>query len=326
MVAKPSNEKNSHKIKLLSIILPVFNESESIEHTIKEINEQVKECEVNDYEIYVVDDGSVDDTLTRLETISESQKNLNIICFNRNFGKEAAIHAGLQYSQGDAAILMDADGQHPFSLIPTMVKKWTNGAQVVAACKSNRGDESIVTKMFSHLFYSLFKFLTKIDIRNLSDFMLLDREVIDRYCDLPERQRFFRGMINWMGFNTEKVTFDVEERKQGQTSWSKIKLLRLAINATTAFSSTPLHCISFAAVLYVLFAFLLGLQTLYMVFSGNAETGFTTVILLILITGGLIMFGLGQIGLYIEQIFDEIKSRPTYIINKSKSHLPSEHK
>ena len=314
-----NSEVNKKNRGLLSLILPMHNEAESVENIISIIVKYLDSCAIENYELIIIDDGSTDETLHRTQLSVDSIDNLSIIAFNRNFGKEAAIHAGLKHCKGDVAVVMDADGQHPASLLPTMVEQWLDGYDVVSACKSNRGTESYLSKTLAMVFYCAFKFLTKIDVRDVSDYMLLDRKVIDQYCRLFERQRFFRGMITWMGFTTKKVYFDVNARKNGQPSWTRFELIRFASNAIAAFSSAPLQIITLASMLYTAFAVIVGIQTLYMVFSGNAETGFTTVILLILITGSIIMFGLGQVGLYIKQILDEIKNRPSYIVNERKS-------
>jgi dolichol-phosphate mannosyltransferase len=284
----------------------------------------VKQCRLlglENWEIIAVDDGSGDRTIDKLHAQAKLIPQLKVISFTRNFGKEAAIHAGLSHAQGGVAVVMDGDGQHPVSLLPDMLERWRCGADVVAACKSARGTESIFSRILASVFYSTFSFLTKIDVRGLSDFMLLDRVVIDQYCALEERHRFFRGMILWMGYSVTKVYFSVSDRAAGESSWSRIKLLRFAANALTGFTSKPLHLISIVSALYALFAVVVGCFTVYQKISGSAVTGFATVNLLILLTGALIMFGLGQIGLYIEQIFEEIKNRPGYLVDRSKSRL-----
>lgn len=308
----------------LSVVIPLFNEQASVDDTLARVVQQCRQLEVADWEIIAVDDGSRDATLEKLHARAEDIAELQVIAFTRNFGKEAAIHAGLLHSRGDIAVVMDGDGQHPADLLPRMLGHWQGGADVVAACKNERGSESLLTRSLASGFYSLFSRLTGIDVRGLSDYMLLDRVVVDQYCALRERQRFFRGMILWMGYPTARVYFDVPARAGGKSSWTRLKLFRLAYTAISAFTSKPLHLVTLLAAVYAIFALLLGAFTLYEKLAGNAVTGFATVIILILVTGALIMFGLGQIGLYIEQIFEELKHRPGYLIDANRSRLDRE--
>lgn len=305
----------------ISVVIPVFNEDDSIVHNLPIILSVLEKLICYEFQVITVNDGSIDDTAEKIRSLCEKYSTLELISFNRNFGKEAALHAGLVYASGDAVVVMDSDLQHPPCLVVEMVQLWERGAKVVDACKSSRGKESILSRFLSQAFYYIFKKLTKIDIKNNSDFKLLDREVVDAYCDLPERKRFFRGMIPYLGFATEKVFFEVPVRQKGESSWSRFNLFKFALTALSSFTSAPLHMVSITSLLFFLASIIVGGITLYDKITGSAVTGFTTVILLILITGSLIMFALGQIGIYIEQMFDEIKQRPYYIINKDKSYL-----
>lgn len=306
---------------VISIVIPVFNEGDSIEHNLPKILSELENKRHIVFQILVVNDGSTDDTLEKLYTLCDKYDILEVICFNRNFGKEAAIHAGLFHSKGDAAIVMDSDLQHPPNLISKMLALWEDGADSVEACKSSRGNESLPKKILAQGFYFTFKLLTKLDIKGHSDFKLLDRKVINAYLSLPERKRFFRGIIPWMGFPSKKIQFSVVERTHGKSSWARSQLIKFAITGLTGFTSTPLHIVTGLGVIYILASVVVGGMALYQKYMGTAVAGFPTVILLILITGALILFSLGQIGIYIEQIFDEIKQRPTYLINKMKSRL-----
>lgn len=307
--------------KLVSVVIPTFNEGEAIEHNLPVILSVLESIEDIELELLVVDDGSVDDTASRVRQLCNDHPALNLLCLNRNFGKEAAVHAGLTHAHGDAVVVMDSDLQHPPELVPNMVKLWQEGIAVVESCKSSRGKESFASRSLAHGFYTLFNMLSGFDIKNKSDFKLLDREVVEAYCALPERKRFFRGMIPWLGFSSAQLYFDVPERQFGQSAWPRLKLMRFSLTALSSFTSTPLHLVSLLGLLFLSISVVLGGIALYDKFSGDAVSGFTTVILLVLITGSLTMFALGQIGIYIEQIFDEVKQRPTYVINERKSHL-----
>lgn len=306
---------------LLSVVIPVFNEGDSIHLHLPVIVKNLKRVKGIDLEILMVDDGSTDNTVSLIKELYCQKDEVALICLNRNFGKEAAVHAGLKNAVGDAVIIMDSDLQHPPELIPKMVDLWKAGSMVVEACKSSRGKEDLTTKILTKSFYRIFEYLTKIDIKNKSDFKLLDRKVVDAYCELSERNRFFRGMIPWMGFSTTQLYFDVPARTHGHSSWSRFRLFKFAVMAITNFTSAPLHLVNFLSGIFFVSALGVGGIALYDKFTGTAVGGFPTVILLILITGSFIMFSLGQIGIYIEQIFDEIKQRPHYLINEDKSVL-----
>ncbi|NNC36693.1 MAG: glycosyltransferase family 2 protein [Hyphomonadaceae bacterium] len=318
---KKTPASSIRKAGLSSVVIPFYNEENLIQKMLPVFQESCKKLGVDRFEIIAVDDGSRDGTINSLHEQAKNIPQLKIISFNRNFGKEAAIHAGLEHCTGDIAFVMDSDGQHPVSLMPEMLDLWEKGADVVAACKADRGNESFLSRSFANGFYAIFKFLTKIEVKNMSDYVLLDRAVVDQYTALNERRRFFRGMIAWMGFKTSKVYFDIPPRVQGSSSWSRFKLFRFALNAISGFTSTPLHLISLLAFLYAIGAVIIGSLTLFQKLTGTGVTGFTTVNILVLTTGALIMFGLGQIGIYLEQIFEELKQRPSYLINHSKSKL-----
>ena len=310
---------NNHK--KITIVIPVFNESATIQHSLTIIHNEIKKIPHIEFNLLIINDGSSDSTLEILNQVAISQSNLKILNFTRNFGKEAAIHAGLEYSkQVDAVIVMDSDLQHPPYLIEKMINFWLNGSDVVEACKLTRGKESFISNIFAKSFYFLFEKLTHFNLKNHSDFKLLDHKVVAAYCELPERKRFFRGLVFWLGFSTTQVFFDVPERQYGQSAWSRYKLFRFALNAITNFSSAPLHLISVLGFICFSLSIIMGGIALYDKWLGQAVSGFTTVILLILIVGSFIMFGLGLIGLYLEQIFDEIKQRPIYILKANREN------
>jgi dolichol-phosphate mannosyltransferase len=312
--------------RTITVVVPVFNESDAIEHHLPVILDELRRLSKQGLPgvLLVVDDGSTDDTAAKVQALSERCAAVELLCLSRNFGKEAAIHAGLCYARGDAVIVMDSDLQHPPALIPQMVEGWLNGLAVVEACKASRGDESLLSRWLVRGFYRMFGALTDLDIRNHSDFKLLDRQVVDAYCQLPERQRFFRGLIAWMGFPTGQLFFDVPQRRQGRSAWSRLKLLRLSLTALTSFTCKPLHLVTVLGLCGFAISVIIGAIALYDKFSGHAVSGFTTVILLILLIGSLVLFGQGLIGIYIEQIFNEIKQRPTFLMNRQKSRLRKE--
>ncbi len=298
----------------LSIVIPAFREGSHLSESLAKIADVLRRNDL-DFELIVVDDGSDDDTWDTLCRSSDLISELRAISFTRNFGKEAAIAAGLTYAGGQAVVVMDADLQHPPDLIPDMVRLWREeGCEVVNAVKRDRGKESKWNSFAATAFYDLFARLTGLWLKNGSDFKLLDRRVVDTYCNLPERQLFFRGIVSWFGYRQCSLPFQVERRTAGNAKWSTMARAILAANAFTSFSAVPLQFVTLAGLFTLIFGFGLGVQTLYVWMTGHAVEGFTTVILLLLAIGAILMISLGIIGQYLAKIYDELKSRPRYLI------------
>lgn len=298
----------------LSIVVPMYCESQNVGVALEAIGHYAGEA-TDAYEIVAVDDGSTDDTWDRLEAESRQRPGVRAVRLSRNFGKEHALSAGLEASRGRAVIVMDADLQHPPHLIPEMVRRWrAGGVDVVEAVKQSRGRETWRSRLCAATFYGLLKFLSGFDLCGASDFKLLDRRVVDAWRRMPERNLFFRGMIAWLGFRRVRVPFEVPERVGGASKWSVFALARLALGAITAFSSTLLQLVTFFGLVFLAFAVFLAAQTLVMKLRGQAVTGFTTVILLLLMIGSLLMISLGLIGLYLARIYDEVKARPRFVV------------
>jgi len=298
---------------IVSIVIPVFREGAHLSETIKRIA-GVLDSTGESYEILLVDDGSPDNTWEEIIKQTKRFNQVRGIRLSRNFGKEAALAAGLENVSGAAVLVMDGDLQHPPDLIPVMIRHWREGFDVVEAVKQSRGDEATISRFRAQVFYTLFIRLTGVDLHGASDFKLMDRRVLDAWRRLGERNLFFRGMNAWLGFKRIQIPFDVADRVVGKSGWSVIQLMKLALTAVTSFSSVPLYMMIFIGLIFSVFALIIGFQTVYLKFSGHAVDGFTTVILLVLIVGGLISFGLGLIGIYIARIYDEVKGRPRYII------------
>ena len=260
-------------------------------------------------EILFVDDGSSDGTWSLLCQLQQRMPGVILIRLTRNFGKEAAILAGLERCSGDAAIVMDADLQHPPSLLAQMTEAWlAGGVDIVDGVKSGSGHSGGMAGFTSRLFNSAFARMTGFSMTGASDYKLLDRRVIDSLLSLGDYNLFFRGATLWMGFSHRQIEFDVVERSDGDTKWSLMSRLALAITAITSFTSVPLHLMTLVGLLSFAFAFLLGLQTLYMWVNGQAVEGFTTVIILLLFFGSMITLGLGIIGAYLSKIHDEVRA------------------
>jgi len=266
-------------------------------------------------EMIVVDDGSTDSTWQALEKLTEQMPELKALRFSRNFGKEAAICAGLAYSSGQACIVIDSDLQHPPEVIPEMVRLWRQDHwDIVEGIKKTRGSESLINRIGARFFYRTLSGLSGYNLYGSSDFKLLDRKVIDAWLDMRERNTFFRGMISWLGYRRNQITFSVPRRRLTQSRWSFLGLFRLAVIAITAFSSLPLQAVTILGGLFLLCAILFSSYALVMYFAGLAFPGFTTVIVLELLIGGVLMISLGIIGTYIAQIYQEVKYRPRYVV------------
>lgn len=299
---------------MLSVIIPAYNEQENIEKTAQTIY-GILEKENIPCEIIFVDDGSRDDTWKIIDRLTEENDSIRGLKFSRNFGKEGALFAGLGACTGDCAVFIDCDLQHPPEIIPEMYELWKQGYEVVEAVKASRGKESLLYKMFAKGFYRLMKNSANVNLDRASDYKLLDRKAIDALNEMPERLTFFRALSSWVGFKTAQIEFNVAPRNAGTTKWSFKKLLKFALNNITSFTNLPLQIITGTGAVFFIFAVVLAIQTLVRYFGGTADNGFTTVILVTLITGSFIMLGLGVIGYYMAKIYEEIKFRPRYIVS-----------
>ncbi|MFZ2633797.1 MAG: glycosyltransferase [Desulfosalsimonadaceae bacterium] len=303
----------------IAIVVPLYGEAANLPHFLNTLIPCV-ESVCKDYRIILVDDGSTDETWLTITDQSRHYPKMTGIRLSRNFGKECALCAGLEHGYAQAAITMDGDLQHPPELIPEMVNIWRSGqAKVVEAVKRERGIESPLNRFGASVFYTVFRIFSGVKLDGMSDFKLLDRQVVEAWLRMKERSLFYRGMINWVGFPRAQIDFDVPIRISGGSRWSLLGLIRLALNSVTAFSSAPLHLSTITGLGFFIFAVFLGLQTLYMKFSGKAVSGFTTVILLLLIFGSLTLSSLGIIGHYLARIYEEVKGRPRYIISETFS-------
>jgi dolichol-phosphate mannosyltransferase len=299
---------------ILSVIIPVHNESDQVAQNLSLIRAETSKTGLP-MELIVIDDGSTDNTWEALEHIAEEMPELKALRFSRNFGKEAAICAGLRYSSGRACIVIDSDLQHPPELIPEMVRLWREEQwDVVEGIKKTRGTEPLINRIGARFFYRTLSGLSGYNLYGSSDFKLLDRKVMDAWLDMRERNTFFRGMISWLGYRRKQITFSVPRRRLTRSRWSFFGLFRLAVIAITAFSSLPLQAVTILGGLFLLCALLFSAYALVLYFIGLAFPGFTTVIILELLIGGVLMISLGIIGTYIAQIYQEVKYRPRYIV------------
>jgi dolichol-phosphate mannosyltransferase len=296
----------------LSVVVPLYNEAAVVPRLV-EVVVGVLEALGRPFELVLVDDGSGDGTADVIDRLAATDPRIAPVVLSRNFGKEAALAAGLDAARGAAVVLMDGDLQHPPEVIPELVARWDAGAHVVHGVKEHRGDESAAYRAASGVFNGLMSTAIGRDFSRESDFKLLDRVAVDAVCALPERVRFFRGLVAWVGFQTDEVPFRVADRVGGDTSWSTWSLARYAVRNLVAFTSLPLRIIAGVGFAVTGFGVLLSLLTLYNWANGTAVDGFTTTIIAVLVVGGANLLSLGVVSLYVAVVYEELKARPVYV-------------
>jgi glycosyltransferase involved in cell wall biosynthesis len=303
---------------LVSVVSPLYNEGDGVGRLVARIAEVLGEAGLR-YELVLVDDGSTDDSWARVVHHCRLDDRVRGVQLSRNFGKEAAVLAGLEHAAGDAVVVIDADLQHPPTAIPAMVRQWQDGAHVVEAVKRNRTGQSFAGRLAARFFNFAFTGLTKVDLLNATDFRLLSRPALDALLRMPEHSSFFRGTSSWIGFRRTVVAVDIDERAGGASRWTFRSLFRLAVNGLTSFTSAPLHLVTLVGVAFAGFSFVLGVQTLVRWIRGDSVAGFPTVILLLLVMGTFILLGLGVIGEYLARIHEEVRARPRYLVQDKTS-------
>lgn len=301
---------------MLSVIIPSYDEQENISKSVRAIGGILASADI-EYEMVFVDDGSRDNTWREIASASEEDGRVRGVSFSRNFGKEAAIFAGLAAAKGDCAVVIDCDLQHPPEKIPDMYGLWLLGYEVVEGVKSDRGEESAARGFAAKAFYALMGRAVDIDMSRASDFKLLDRKAIDSLLAMPERNSFFRALSSWIGYRTASVEYAVRERESGSSKWSTFALIKYALSNISSFSALPMQIVTALGLLTLAVSLFFGAIALYQKIRGVSLGGFTTVILLIGFIGSIIMISLGIIGYYIARIYDEVKGRPRYIISST---------
>jgi glycosyltransferase involved in cell wall biosynthesis len=299
----------------LSLIVPVFNEEQSIELFYRAVRSELK-LDDTQVEIVFINDGSSDHTAETATVLAQADDQVMLINFSRNFGKEPALFAGLEYATGDAVIPMDVDLQDPISVIPLLVEQWKNGADVVLANRRNRTADRYMKRHSAAMFYHLLNRISYTRIEeNVGDFRLMDRKVVDVIRTLPEHQLFMKGVLSWAGFNTVVVEYERVRRVAGNSKFNGWKLWNLALEGVTSFSTVPLRLwtyvgggISIFAVLYAVY------MVLDKIFFGNSVPGYPSLMTAILFLGGVQLIGIGILGEYIGRIYIEAKHRPRYVV------------
>lgn len=298
---------------MLSVILPAYNEEKMIALAARTISGILKDAGIG-YEILFVDDGSRDMTWQEICRASEEDQGVVGLHFSRNFGKEAAMFAGLEKARGDCVVVLDCDLQHPPEKIVEMYRLWQQGYEVVEAVKADRGQERFLYRVAAKAFYGIISRTTGIDMRRASDFKLLDRKAVNVLLTMREKDAFFRAMSSWIGFRATQIEFEVRQRAVGRSKWTTRSLVRYAVHNISSFSTAPMQIVTFLGGVMLLAAVVLGCMSLVDKFRGIAPVGFTTVNIIQLFIGSIVMISLGIIGYYISKIYEEVKGRPRYII------------
>jgi glycosyltransferase involved in cell wall biosynthesis len=307
---------DEENIKLLSVVIPAYNEEEVLEEFHQRLSGVLSELPIN-FEILYVNDGSTDRTLFVLNKLRDKDDRVAILDLSRNFGKEIALSAGLQNANGDAVVLIDADLQHPPELIPEFIKEWKNGYDVVYGKRIERREESIFKKFTAYLFYRFIQRLTRVKLpENAGDFRLLSRRAVNAVNSIKEYHRFMKGLFTWIGYPQKAVLYNCDPRKAGKTKWNYWGLWNLAIEGITSFTTIPLKISSYIGLVTAIGAFIYGIYLIInTLLFGNPVAGYPSLIVMILFLGGVQLLSIGIMGEYLGRIFNETKQRPLFFIN-----------
>lgn len=305
-------------MKKISILIPAYNEEEVLQQLYDRLNKVISTIPFYDFEILFVNDGSKDSTLQQIKSLREKDHNISYVNLSRNFGKETAMIAGLDYAAGDAVIIIDADLQDPPELIPEMIRYWEMGYDDVFAKRRSRAGESWLKKTTASTYYKILQKMTRIPIqKNTGDFRLLDRRCVEALKQIRETQRYTKGMFSWIGYNKKEILFDRDPRAAGETKWNYLKLMDLAIEGITSFTTTPLRISAMFGCVISFFAFvyMIWIISKTLLFGENVA-GYPSLMTVILFLGGIQLISLGIIGEYLGRIFNETKNRPLYFVDE----------
>jgi len=302
---------------MISVVLPIFNEDENIEMVAEAVSAELTRL-AHPYELIFVDDGSTDGSFDLLRQLARRDPRIKAVRLSRNFGHQIAISAGLEYASGDAVIVMDADLQHPPELIPELVSEWEQGYDVVYTIREGRDHAGLLKRTSAAAFYWLMNRMCDIDIAsNTPDFRLMNRRVVDVLLRFPERSRFLRGLVRWVGFRQKAVRFTARQRSHGRTKYPFARMLRFSVDGITAFSIVPLRLASYLGVLVALSGIPYASWAVYKrLFTDEAVHGWASLVVALLVIGGLLLVCIGIIGEYLGRIYEEVKGRPLYIADE----------
>jgi polyisoprenyl-phosphate glycosyltransferase len=306
---------------LLSVVAPVYDEEQLVAQFVARACAAAADY---DFELVLVNDGSKDATPELLDRIAASDPRVRVIHLSRNFGHQAALTAGLEHARGDAVVMLDSDLQDPPELIPDMVARWSQGAEVVYAVRGQRQGETAFKLATASWFYKLFNKLAQVDLEpNSGDFRLLDRRALDALLAMTERSRFLRGMTVWVGFNQTAISYERDARHAGETKYTLRRMLRFSLDAIASFSHLPLQLATYAGLLSAGVAFIAIPVVIVLRILDSYLPGFSSITIAILLLGGIQLIALGVIGEYVGRIYDEVKHRPLYIVREERNAPPA---
>jgi dolichol-phosphate mannosyltransferase len=311
------NSGAKRSLGLLSVVAPLYNEAETLDEFYRRTCDALAEIE---FELILVDDGSGDDTPGMLDALAAADERVKVVTLSRNFGHQAAITAGLDHAGGDATVMLDADLQDPPELIPALVEQWRDGSDVVFAVRRSRSGETRFKLATARWFYGIFSRLAQIELRpQAGDFRLLDRSALDALGSMRERNRFLRGMTSWVGFTQAAVEYDRDERFAGETKYTPGRMLRFSLDAISSFSNVPLQLATVMGFVFSTIAFLAIPVAIGFRIAGEFVPGVTTVLLVVLLLGGIQLITVGIIGEYLGRVYEEVKGRPLYVVSKRRN-------
>jgi polyisoprenyl-phosphate glycosyltransferase len=302
----------------LSIVIPVFNEEENLFPLYEQLA-PVLNATGSDYEVIFVDDGSADSSSERIRQLHARDPRVKLISLSRNFGHQHALTAGMDYARGDAVITMDADLQHPPTLIPELLRRWKEGFEIVYTVRRDTQDANFFKRLTSRLFYRVFRLLAGIDLpMSAADFRLLDRKVVEAFRTIRERTRFLRGLTGWAGYRSVGIDYEAAPRRRGVTKYSPARMLGLAVDGLVSFSAAPLYAAIYVGMVLALLGLLYLIYVFYARFvSGNVVPGWTSLIVLVSFIGGIQLILMGFVGVYVGKIYEETKQRPLYLVRQA---------
>jgi glycosyltransferase involved in cell wall biosynthesis len=308
----------------VSIVVPVLNEERNIPLLYEQVRREL-ETAGRDFELIFVDDGSTDGSVEAVVALNRTDPRVKLISFSRNFGHQIALTAGMDQSSGDVVIVMDADLQHPPAMIRELLDRWKEGFEVVHTVRETTQDAGWFKRTTGTLFYRLFRALSHIDLpANAADFRLLDRSVVRALGEIRERTRFLRGLTAWTGFRSTSIPYRAPARREGKSKFTPRRMARLAVDGLVSFSAIPLHVAIYAGVALAALGFLYSLYALYVhFFTGTTLPGWTSIIMLVAIVGGIQLILMGIIGVYLGKIYEETKQRPLYLVRRSIGFAPA---
>lgn len=305
-------------MKTVTILIPAYNEQAVLAPLYKRLTALANNNKKYNFEFLFINDGSTDNTLSIIKNYAKTDTRISYVNLSRNFGKEPAMLAGFDYTTGDATVIIDADLQDPPELIPKMISYWEDGYDDVYAKRRSREGESWFKKKSSSIFYKLLQKSTNVDIQvDTGDFRLLDKRAINALREIRESQRYTKGMFSWIGFKKKEITYDRDPRAAGETKWNYPKLVNLAIDGITSFTTAPLRIASFAGMIISLIAFFFIIVIIFKTtFFGDPVAGWSSTMAVILFLGGVQLLSIGIIGEYVGRIFNEVKNRPVYFVEE----------